>query len=93
VKFLRSDNGGEYTSSKVNEYLASEDIEHQLTISESPEQNGVEERMNQTLTEAAHSMRFQANMSKDFWVEAVSHANYLVGSPSTTSNFQISEEI
>jgi len=34
VKFLRSGNGGEYTSSEFKEYLASEGIEHQLTISE-----------------------------------------------------------
>jgi len=32
VKFLRSDNGSEYTSSKFKEYLASECIEHQLII-------------------------------------------------------------
>jgi len=28
VKFLRSDNRGEYTSTKFKEYLASEGIEH-----------------------------------------------------------------
>jgi len=32
VEFLRSDNEGEYTSSEFKEYLASEGIEHQLTI-------------------------------------------------------------
>ena len=32
VKFLRPNNGGEYTSSKFKEYLVSEGIEHQLTI-------------------------------------------------------------
>ena len=46
VKFLRSDNGGEYTSSEFKGYLASEGIEHQLTISGRPEQNRVAERMN-----------------------------------------------
>jgi len=30
VKFLRSDNGGEYTSTKFKEYLGSEGIEHQV---------------------------------------------------------------
>jgi len=32
VKFLRSDNEGEYTFSEFKEYLVSEGIEHQLTI-------------------------------------------------------------
>jgi len=32
VKSLRSDNGGEYTFSEFKEYLASEGIEHQLSI-------------------------------------------------------------
>jgi len=50
--------------------------------------------MNQTLTERAHSMRLQADMSEGFWAEAVSRASYLVNkSPSTVVNFHISEEI
>ena len=66
MKFLRSDNGGKYTSSKFNQYLASEGIEKQLTISGRSEQNGVAERMNWTLTDCAPSMRLQADMSEDF---------------------------
>jgi len=88
VKFLRSDNVGEYTSSEFKEYLASEYIEHQLTIPGRLEQNGVVKRIDQILTERAHSMRLLANMSESFWAEAVSHASYLVNmSPSTTINF------
>jgi len=66
VKFLRSDNGGKYTSSKFNQYLASEGIENQLTIPGQSKQNGVVKRMNWTLTERAPSMRLQADMSEDF---------------------------
>ena len=51
VKFLRSDNGGEYISSEFKEYSASEGIEHPLTIPGRSEQNVVE-RMNQTLRES-----------------------------------------
>ena len=94
MKFMMSDNGGEYTSQEFNEYLASEGIEHQLTISEKPEQNRVVECLNQTPTKHARNMRSQADMSEGFWVEAVSHTSYLVNrSPSTIINFQISEEI
>jgi len=57
MKFLRLDNRGEYTSSEFKKYLASEGIEHQLSILGWPEQNGVAERMNQTLTERVCNMR------------------------------------
>jgi len=56
VKVLRSDNESKYTSAEFKAYLAGEDIEHQLSISERPEQNGVAERMNRTLTERARSI-------------------------------------
>ena len=62
MKFLRSDNGGEYTSSEFKEFLASEGIEHQLTIPGRPKQNGVVECMNRILTERAGSMRLHADM-------------------------------
>ena len=94
VKFLRSDNGGEYTSSEFKEYLTSDDIEHQLSIPERSEQNRVAEHMSRTLTGCARSMRLQADMTEDFWIEAVSHASYLVNkSPFTIVDLQVSEEI
>jgi len=34
MKFLRSDNGGEYTSAEFKAYLTGEDTEHQLSIPE-----------------------------------------------------------
>jgi len=63
VKVLWSDNGGEYTSKEFKDYLASKGIEHQLNISGRPKQNGVVDRMNQTLIERARSIGLWANMS------------------------------
>ena len=57
VKVLRSDNGGEDTSKEFKDYLESKGIKHQLSISGRPEQNGVAERMNRTLTERARNIR------------------------------------
>ena len=71
VKVLMSDNGGEYTSKEFKDYLEGKGIKHQLSIAGRPEQNGATERMNQTLTERACSIRLQADMSDGFWVEAV----------------------
>ena len=93
VKILRSDNGGEYTFKKFKDFLASNDIKHQLSILGLPEQNGVAERMNQMLTKRACTIRLQADMSKRFWAEAVNHASYLVNMSPSTIVFQILEEI
>ena len=57
VKCLWSDNRGEYTSAKFKAYLVGGSIVHQLSILRQVDQNGVAERMNQTLIERASSMR------------------------------------
>jgi len=62
VKVFRSDNGGEHIYKEFKDYLVSKGIKTQISISGRPEQNGVAERMNQTLTEHAQSIRLQAEM-------------------------------
>nr|GEW60947.1 retrovirus-related Pol polyprotein from transposon TNT 1-94 [Tanacetum cinerariifolium] len=56
-------------------------------------QNGVAERMNQTLMARARCMRIFAGLSKQFWAEAVNTAIYLVnGSPSTAIGLKTPQE-
>ena len=74
VKVLRSDNGDKYTSMEFKAYLARKGIEHQLSIPGRPEQNGIAERMNRTLTEHDCSIRLQADLSENFWADAMNHA-------------------
>jgi len=74
VKTLRTDNGGEYTSTRFKNYLAKEGIQHKLTVPKDPEQNGVSERMNQTLLEAVRSMLADSKLPHKFWAEALSTA-------------------
>jgi len=84
VKVLRSDNRSEYTSTEFKAYLAGKGIEYQLSISGRPKQNGIAERMNRILTERVRNIRFHADISEGFWVEAVNHTSNLVNrSPST----------
>ena len=45
LKVLRSDNGGEYTSSQFQDYLKSEGVKHERTIPKTPQQNSVAERL------------------------------------------------
>ena len=56
VKVLRSDNGTEFKNAAVEEYLASVGITHNFSAPKTPQQNGVVERKNKTLVEAAITM-------------------------------------
>ena len=45
---------------------------------ETPQQNGVAERMNRTLLEKVRCMLSNASLSKNFWAEALAYACYLI---------------
>ncbi|KAK8938897.1 hypothetical protein KSP39_PZI010824 [Platanthera zijinensis] len=94
VKYLRSDNGGEYTSAEFQEYCNQEGITRHLTIPGTPQQNGVAERMNRTLLERARCMRLFADLPRSFWAEAINTACYLVNrSPSMSLNLKSPQEV
>ena len=57
IKKLRSDNGGEYEDSEFKKFCYDSGIRLERTVPGTPQQNGVAERMNRTLTERARSMR------------------------------------
>ena len=77
VKALRTDNGGEYTSTELEEYLIKHGIQHKLTVPTTPQQNGVAERMNRALVESVRSMLADSKLPKCFLAEALSTAIYL----------------
>ena len=77
VKILRSDNGGEYVSKENDRYLRDMGIVHQRTVPETPQQNGVAERMNRTIKEHASAMLHEAGLKTTFWSYAVHTAVYL----------------
>ena len=70
LKALRTDNGGEFTSTEFKDYLKREGIRHELSVPKTPEQNGVAERLNQTLVESVRSMLSYAKLPQKFWAEA-----------------------
>ncbi|KAI3736237.1 hypothetical protein L6452_15775 [Arctium lappa] len=74
VKFLRTDNGTEFKNKIVDEYLDSVGISHQYSAARTPQQNGVVERRNRTLVEAAWTMLSQSDLPLFLWAEAVSTA-------------------
>eukprot|EP00171_Calliarthron_tuberculosum_P005108 IDg5108t1 len=59
IKALRSDGGGEYTSTEFKDYLDKNGIAQQFTVAYTPQQNGVAERMNRTLKDLTRSMLVQ----------------------------------
>ena len=46
IKTLFTDRGGEYTSKEFKEYLAKKGTKYRLIVHDTPEQNGVAERLN-----------------------------------------------
>ncbi|GJS97043.1 gag-pol polyprotein [Tanacetum coccineum] len=69
-------------------------IKRHFTMSYTPQQNGVAERMNRTLLERARAMLATASLEKSFWVEAVNTACYVINrSPSTTVELKTSMEM
>ena len=77
IKALRSDNGGEYTSSDFDSYLTKEGIKHERTTPYTPEQNGVAERLNRTLIEGVRTILVDSKLPHRFWAEALSTIVYL----------------
>ena len=73
---LRTDGGGEYKSTEFQSYSKNK-INHYETIPNTPEQNGVTERLNRTLMEKVRPMLTQAGLPKIYWAEAANTANYL----------------
>ena len=53
IKTIRSDNGGEFTSNEFKELWKESGIKRELSTPYNPQQNGIVERKNRTIMEAA----------------------------------------
>ncbi|GJV34320.1 putative ribonuclease H-like domain-containing protein [Tanacetum coccineum] len=56
VKIIRSDNGTEFKNRDMLEFCGNKGIKQEYSTARTPQQNGVAERMNRTLIEAARTM-------------------------------------
>ena len=77
VKCIRSDNGGEYTSSDFESLLRRKQIRHDTSAPHSPHQNGTAERNWRTLFEMARCLLFESGLPKYMWTYAVKMAAYI----------------
>ncbi|GJU01050.1 putative ribonuclease H-like domain-containing protein [Tanacetum coccineum] len=77
VKIIRSDNGTEFKNRDMLEFCRNKGIKQEYSNARTPQQNGVAERMNRTLIEAARTMLADSLLPTTFWAEAVSTACYI----------------
>lgn len=68
IKIFRSDNGGEFTSGEFKAFYSTPYI---------PQQNGVEERKNQTIIEAVKAMIHDQDLQMHLWAEAARTTIYV----------------
>nr|GFA22729.1 retrovirus-related Pol polyprotein from transposon TNT 1-94 [Tanacetum cinerariifolium] len=71
VRIVRTDKGTEFLNKTLHTHFASEGILHQTSVARTPKQNGVVERRNCTLVEAARTMLSAAKVPLFFWAEAI----------------------
>ncbi|GJV15623.1 putative ribonuclease H-like domain-containing protein [Tanacetum coccineum] len=61
----------------MNEFCAKKGIKREFSVARTPQQNGVAERKNRTLIEAARTMLADSLLPIPFWTEAVYTACYV----------------
>ncbi|GJU16025.1 ribonuclease H-like domain-containing protein [Tanacetum coccineum] len=78
VKVIRCDNGTEFKNSIMNQFCEMKGIKREFSIARTPQQNGVVERKNRTLIEAARTMLVNSKLPTTFWAEVVNTACYVL---------------
>ena len=77
IKCLCSDRGGEYLSNEFSQHLKLKGTERCITVHDTPEHNGVAERLNCMLVEHVRAMLHVSGLPKNLWGEAIMHATWL----------------
>nr|GEZ69890.1 retrovirus-related Pol polyprotein from transposon TNT 1-94 [Tanacetum cinerariifolium] len=74
VRHIRTDNGTEFVNQTLRDYYEEVGISHETSVARSPQQNGVVERRNRTLIEAARTMLIYAQALLFLWAKAMATA-------------------
>ncbi|GJY20705.1 putative ribonuclease H-like domain-containing protein [Tanacetum coccineum] len=77
VKIIRCDNGTEFKNNDMNQFCGLKGIKREFSVAKTSQQNGVAERKNRTLIEAARTMLTDSVLPTTFWVEVVNTACYV----------------
>ena len=83
IKLHQLNRGGEFLSNEFTNHLKKNGTLQSLTVHDTPEENGVAERLNRTLLEHARAMLMTAQLLKNLWPETIHHAVWLKNRTST----------
>lgn len=94
IGILRDDKGGEYSSTEFDQFLRDNGTERERTIKDTPQQNGIAERLNRTIDEGITSMLSQSRLPRSLWADAARTLIYIHNrSPSNTRGFKTPYEL
>ncbi|GJX82509.1 putative ribonuclease H-like domain-containing protein [Tanacetum coccineum] len=88
VKAIRCDNGTEFKNAHIIELCGSKGIKRDYSNARTPQQNGVAERKNRTLIEAARTMLADSKLPTMFWTEVVDEG-YIVGYSASNRAYRV----
>ncbi|GKD33122.1 putative ribonuclease H-like domain-containing protein [Tanacetum coccineum] len=77
VKVIRCDNGTEFKNRVTNQLCEMKGIKREFSVARNPQQNGVAEKKNRTLIEAARTMLAVSKLPTTFWADAINTACYV----------------
>ncbi|GJV77305.1 putative ribonuclease H-like domain-containing protein [Tanacetum coccineum] len=77
VKTIRCDNRTEFKNRIMNEFYEIKGIRREFSVARTLQQNGVAERKNRTLIEAAMTVLADSKLPTTFWAEVVNTACYV----------------
>ncbi|GKV49234.1 hypothetical protein SLEP1_g55997 [Rubroshorea leprosula] len=94
IKWLQTDNGGEFTSDAFNSFCRSEGIRRELSCAHTLQQNGVAERKIRHLAETCRSWSHAKNLPKELWAKGMKCVAYVISRvPLSPTNMKSSYEL
>ena len=78
IQVFRIDNGKEYFNKFLGDYFVENNIFHQSSCTDTPQQNGIVECKNKHLLKVARSLLFTTQVPMYLWGEAVLTTAYLI---------------
>ena len=78
LKHFHSDGGGEYDNNTLRTFFAQHGTTISITTRDTPQHNGIAERMNLTLLEMTRAMLRHASLPVTYWENAIHTAAYIV---------------
>jgi len=77
IKYSRSDRGGEFMSKELKAHQDQKGTVRELTVHDSPPQNGVSERGMRTRAERARALLLASGLPRFLWAEAMKHVTWI----------------